>query len=279
VVVGGGHTLALYRCTPAAEGPPFGGRDLGRRASFTGERAIPGAAQAAEVASRVGAQVRARWSAFPTRVRLGLGFLPVVVLGLGAFALFFGFTPASKAERLLEQGEPAAALAFISAQPTSGPALERIRARSLHALRRHGDELDVAFDAPTVAALVEDFARNERSTPHRELLGKVDPELFGDLFDENEPSWTSWGALRAADLLHDGKPLDRVDAYAAFLGDEDCTTRAVAARRLGELGDDDAVTALERLAALPKEAAFLGEKNCGQDEARAAVKKLGGKKK
>jgi serine/threonine-protein kinase len=219
-------------------------------------------------------------------MRLGLGYIPVVLLGLGAFALFFGFTPASKAKRLLEQGEPAAALAFISAQPTTGPALERIRARSLHALRRHGDELDVverlepgAFDAPTVAALVEDFARNERSTPHRELLGKVDPELFGDLFDADEPSWTAWGALRAADLLHDGGPLDRVEGYAAFLGDEDCTTRAVAARRLGELGDDDAVPALERLAALPKEAAFLGEKNCGQDEARAAVKKLGGKKK
>ncbi len=70
--------------------------------------------------------------------------------------------------------------------------------------------------------------------------------------------------------------MDLVDAYIAALESKDCGIRGAAAERLGGLGDTDAVPALERVVAQPKEKAILGlgSKDCGHAKAAVALEKL-----
>lgn len=62
--------------------------------------------------------------------------------------------------------------------------------------------------------------------------------------------------------------------YLASLEDPSCEPRGIAARRLGDVGDERVTAALERLKAVPRQRSFIFEESCGQSEAAQALKKL-----
>jgi serine/threonine-protein kinase len=338
-----GGQLRLYRCKPAAEGAPFGGRDRPARAPF-GQRLAPllarartGCARAAGRArhaagalgraglrlwgvarvrggeglgraaalSRAGAvrlragaarlragagegwaRLRARAAdrvaAMPPRTRLwaggGAALALLLVLALASWQLSAG----ARARRLLEGGQPAEALAVLDAavRRGAGPAAHVLRARALHALGRHREELaelrgltpaeQAAVDAEALTALAEDFGRGERNAALRELLvslpaGAVDEALL-ELAAEEEPSLRQWGALRFLDGA--GRTLGDLslpERYVRALDMSECPVRSAAARRLGELGDLKALAPLTRLAEA---------RGCGREEAAAALRAL-----
>ena len=88
------------------------------------------------------------------------------------------------------------------------------------------------------------------------------------------PSSRQWGALRYLDTSGRAKGLKLPERYAASLKSKDCSVRARAAVRLGELGDGEVIPALRELSETPKERVEGQQKNCGQDEAGEAIRTL-----
>jgi serine/threonine-protein kinase len=278
-----GEPLQLYRSKRAAEGPPFGGRDLGSAA--TEKRPLipvkPSLAALREKASSLTTGSRRLKS---------MGVATGVLLLIGVGLWIRNQSPALQARRLLDAGKPAEAIKRLDAVPAEDrkkPRLRQVRALALHALNRHEEEHDVltALDAEArkdvearvLDGLAEDFGRDEGDKGLRKLLGALPKTGLHEHFEELAESHYSpkqWGALRYLESAQDTEGLDLVELYSAALASEDCGVRAKAARRLGALGDTDAVSALAQLAEKPKEKQLLGSKNCGQDEAEAALQTL-----
>jgi serine/threonine-protein kinase len=278
-----GEPLQLYRSKRAAEGPPFGGRDLGSAATEK-RPLLPGKPSLAVLRQRASALTS------DSRKLKALGVATGVLLLIGVGLWIRDQSPALQARRLLDEGKPAEALKRIDAAPAEDrktPELRQVRALALHALNRHDEEHDVLtaldaearkdMDARVLDGLAEDFGRDEGDKGLRKLLGSLPRERLHEHFEElaeSRYSPTQWGALRYLESAQDTEGLDLVELYSAALASEDCGVRAKAARRLGALGDADAVPALEQLAKKPKEKQLLGTKNCGQDEAEAALQIL-----
>ncbi len=278
-----GEPLQLYRSKRAAEGPPFGGRDLGSAA--TEKRPLlpvkPSLSELRQLASSLTSG---------SRKLKTLGVAKAVLLLIGVGLWIRNQSPALQARRLLDDGKPAEALKRIDAVPAEDrktPKLRQVRALTLHALNRHEEEHDVlaALDAEArkdvearvLDGLAEDFGRDEGDKGLRKLLGSLPKEGLHEHFEEltERPySQKQWGALRYLESAQDTEGLDLVELYSAALASEDCGVRAKAARRLGALGDTDAVSALTQLAGKPREKQLIGSKNCGQDEAAAALQTL-----
>lgn len=230
----------------------------------------------------------------PVRRRKGrLGGVSLTVgllLAAGVGLWLWGRSAERQARRMLEAGKPAEAIRRIdaaSAADRKAPALRELRARALHGLKKHDDEHEVLLGLPaghrkelaeqTLAGLAEDFGADESDKALRKLLGSLPKEELHDHFEalaESPASAKQWGALRYLEASQDTEGLDLVELYTAALSLEDCEVRAKAARRLGALGDADAVPALQQLAERPKDTEPLGPKNCGQDEATAALQTL-----
>lgn len=261
------------------------------------EETSPGARQAPRVEPVVGG-AKAAWGRLAAR--LGLKPRQLLVAGAAGALLLSGGalltvshyrSPVVQARALLADGKPREALKRLQTVPAEkarkDAAHQRVRARAHHALGEHGDEhailerLDeegrAGVETEVLDGLAEDFAATgDRSL--RKLLGTFEKakvkRRFKELAEAEEASLRQWGALRYLVLEKSTDGLNLRRAYSTALTSKLCAVRARAARELAELGDADAIPALTKLAELPKEKGFISAKNCGQDEAAAAIRKL-----
>jgi serine/threonine protein kinase, bacterial len=288
-----GEPLRLHRCLRAPEGPPFGGRDvLPERPALTGllaSQLLPvvrpvrqALGQALEQATPVATLARAH----PLRA-LGVGLGVALVLGLVAYQVARWRNPLSQAWGRVEEGRSAEALARLaelSEEEQQAAALRRVRAAALHAVDQHEEEEKVLaglgeaglreVEDRVLEGLAEDFAQREGDKGLRKVLANVPRERLWTHFAKlaaEAYSPRQWGALRYLDAEQATEGLELVELYAQSLESTDCTVRARAARRLGALGNAEALPALEKLGQEPRE---KGAKSCGHDEARAALRTL-----
>jgi serine/threonine-protein kinase len=303
--------LQLYRVQRAAEGPPFGARfsgegsaaaklsswlDKAQRALAplaTRAKALPVSRRLAELrtAPRVPLKERLRGAlSSPRRVAMLAG--AVVVLGGGVAWVVHRSDPAVRAMALLEEGRKDEALARLKQASEKAQAearWQRARAAAYHAQgiheREHGmlsalapagreDVEDLLLDG-----LAEDYGRGEGGSLLRQVLDGLPKDRVRGYFEdlaEEEYSLRQWGALRYLEYAKAADDVDLVDAYITALESKECGIRSAAAERLGGLGDSDAVSALERVLAQPKEKGPLGigSRDCGHAKAAAALEKL-----
>ncbi|QSQ12976.1 protein kinase domain-containing protein [Myxococcus landrumensis] len=298
--------LQLYRCLRAAEGPPFGGRLEKQSAlavrlapalrktsvamdsfkerlrAFSLKDALRSSVDPARMKQRV-ARTVAFARAKPKQAAAMFGAL-VLMAGGVAWVVHRG-SPAVHAMSLLKDGNKTEALAVLNAtsnEEQKQAPVRRALAATHHALGNHDKErvLLATLDAEGRAAvedsvldgLAEDFGRGDTEDLAR-LLGTFPKERIRPHFldrVEEDFSPTQWGALRYLDAVKATEGIDLVVAYTKALDGKDCGVRRVAARRLGQLGNMDAVPALVRLAELTSSKSG----DCGQDEANRAIQKL-----
>ena len=220
---------------------------------------------------------RSRWR-MPALI--GLGLLAAAV----AFLLLRGgHSGLDEAAAQLDGGKGREALVTLERLEKSGtPASEvaGLRAAALHAVRDHATELKVllasrgassVIDRRTLTGVAEDLAREGGEGPRNDFLDGLDAGRSTAVLRAIAESGTteaSWGALRYLEREHRTETLDLVGAYRAWLDGTDCPARVAAARRLGELGRPEAVSALQK--ARKKRMPHA----CGQDEIAEALKVL-----
>ncbi|HEY0882132.1 MAG TPA: serine/threonine-protein kinase [Archangium sp.] len=195
-------------------------------------------------------------------------------------------TSIERAEAELRENKPAEALTTIDAVlPDSKglyPVLLSLKVGALHELGREEDARALVRQSPyqslfparpaALEFLVEGYAASEVDAEIVEWLALVPPSLADETlaaFAREAPSPRQWGALRYLDAAGRTSELSLPERYAASLASTDCSVRARAAKRLGELGDVEVIPALRELSETPKD-----EKNCGQDEAGEAIRTL-----
>jgi serine/threonine-protein kinase len=309
---GRGEQLQLYRVLRVAEGPPYGERFAVKQGLALSARLAPVGRTVVDGAQRVQALVvpkaKAAWSLVLPKARavwaklaawlkghpkhlLVVGTASALVLSGGAALALHQRSPVTRARALLAEGKPAEALKHLQSVPAEeakgDAALQRVRARALHAQGQHEAEHSVLAalkddgradaESEVLDALAEDFGEDEGDRGLRRLLGAFPKDTLRDHFEdlaEDDASPKQWGALRYLVSEKHTQGLDLPEAYATALASKSCTVRAKAARELAELGDADAVPALTKLAELPREKGVIGSKNCGQDEAAAAIQAL-----
>ncbi|NTX11784.1 protein kinase [Myxococcus sp. CA056] len=210
----------------------------------------------------------------------------VVLLGGGVALVVHLNSPAVRAMSLLKAGKSNEALALLNAtsnEEQKQPSVRRALAATHHALRNHDKErvllatLDVdgraEVEDSVLDGLAEDFGRGDIDEPVRKLLATLPKERVRPHFEslvEDEYSLKQWGALRYLDSSELADEVDLVVAYSKALEAKECGVRRAAAKRLGVLGNTDAVPALIRLAELGSTKGG----DCGQDEANRAIQKL-----
>ncbi len=246
-----------------------------------------------EAAKKVPQLAKAAGQAFLRLDRRWRQALVVSALLLLAAPAVYGMlprTPAARAQELLENGRPDEALPVIDAALLTAtgeaPELHAMKAAALHLMQRHEDERQVLVEHKFQAlysahpllleALAEDFAEAEDDVLLREFMAAVPEKALEAKFVElaaGPLSKKQWGALRYLDVSGLAPHVDRVSLYASSLMSVSCEVRAAAAKRLGEIGDDDAIGDLRRLSETPKED-WAGGRNCGQDEAAEAIRQL-----
>ncbi len=190
------------------------------------------------------------------------------------------------ARRLIERRQPAQALELIGKTQrklsSPDPELTALKVAGLHLSEQHAEEATVfksltgasaALDPLVLSGLVEDFAKKEEPSLRAllEALPKQPTQKLLEEFARGPLSTRQWGALRYLDLTDAHGGLSLVEEYAASLESSDCGARKTAVRRLAQLMDDAAEPALDRLRDAPRDG---WEKNCGQDEAQAALQTL-----
>ena len=212
-------------------------------------------------------------------VRLGAGLAALAVLA-GIVLWSLGPPRAlARARAQIASGRAEEALATLGQQgrgPLS-PDAEALRAAALHALKDHDQELvalqlgqrsDEALDPLVLAGVSEDLMHGRGEAARKEWLAGLDPVRLTAALKSVASSGTtdaSWGALR---YLDSEKRLDAGELSALYLGwleQKECAPRAAAARRLAELGQADAVPALQR-------ARRKARAGCGLEEMSAALR-------
>jgi serine/threonine-protein kinase len=291
--------LRLYRCTPAAEGPPFGGRDARVREGgpidaqalmAVAEKKLGGVVRhGGERIARarvLGLKLLGTIRASTRQQRLAAAGLLVLVIAVGGALALRRSGPAQQARRSLEAGQPQSALRLLEplCKPACKPEVRALQAAALHDLKRHREEhaslailspAELADEPLAVTRLAEDFARNERDAQVRGLLSGASSgsARLLERLASGSSSLAQFGALRFLDEAGLAEDLDVTELYVRALGEDDCRMRASAARRLGERGDAEAKPELLRLSGIPKKG-LLQTENCGQDEARDALRRL-----
>ncbi|XSF00169.1 protein kinase [Pseudomyxococcus flavus] len=275
--------LQLYRCQRASEGPPFGDRF----ASQSGKRNT-----LAPLLSRLQApKLPAGWTdVLRRRKREALMVAGAVVLVAGG-ATWLGLSndPGAKAFALLEDGKLDEALALLDGatdEEKELPSVKRARVAAHHAKGHHISERTAlnhieeaaleGVEEQILDGLAEDYGKEQLTVLERSLARLPKERVrarYEDLAEEPH-SLRQWGALRYLEFAKAAGGVDLVRAYSEALNAQDCGIRTQAANRLAALGDADAIPALERIVALPKEKGFLGGKDCGHDAAADAIKVL-----
>lgn len=247
--------LALYRCTAAPEGPPFGNRDIARikpnrvgevledTARFLRRRARRLGPGAEAVYRGVSGQVRP-WlylgldavRALPPRLRTGLALVVLTAAGFG-LVIWLSETPNGRARALLAKGEADSALTMLDPalkDSVASPEVRRTRAAIHHAQGQHAKELALlkapevsrgaAADSLVLRGVLEDLGAAEDDGAETLMKGYL-------LTLEHKPlqvrtrAWAvdpalaqkNWGALRYEDLITDLEPAELGPAYARWL--------------------------------------------------------------
>jgi serine/threonine protein kinase len=200
---------------------------------------------------------------------------------------FWPPTPVERAEEELAKGKPAEALTTIDASLPDAkgtyPTLLSLKVAALHELDREDDARALLRQSPyqvlfparraIIEVLAEDYAAAESDPEVTEWLELMPPVLLDDTlvrFASEPPSARQWGALRYLDTMDRAGKLDLPERYAVSLQSKSCDVRALAALRLGALGDPDVIPALRELSESSKDEG----KNCGHDEAAEAIRAL-----
>jgi len=215
----------------------------------------------------------------PTKVKVLAGLAAVAVLVVTALITSWWREPARTARRLVDHGRGSEALQVLEDMGDAGVAwpMQTLRAAALHQVGRHDEEWrvmaavpeDQPLEAAAVEALADDFGHHEAPRLRKLMAALPRAQVLPPLqaLARAEPSWAQWGALRFVDVEYAGQGLPLVELYVRALGSRECTTRRVAAKRLGELRSAAAVKPLEALRAEKKK----GDADCGQDAATAAL--------
>ncbi|MCI0670489.1 MAG: serine/threonine protein kinase [Myxococcaceae bacterium] len=257
-------------------------RDGTHLANFRIYAATPLATARAAFSARL-ATARAAFSALPPRTRLAWLTGAALALLVTVAATTLKQSTATRVQQMLETKQLDEALSLLDAElrAGAGPWARTLKAQVLHAKGRHREELSELLgltdeerqeiDAEVLRALAEDFGRAERSAALSELLttlpARTVDNTFGELARE-EPSLRQWGALLFLEGTGRAVTLDLADLYVRALDMKECHVRAAAARRLGELGDADAVAPLTRMRD------EKSKRPCGQEEAAVALRTL-----
>ena len=277
--VAGNSDFPLYRCTPSAQGAPFGGADLKAHASWGANALVlRGKTLALALVQRV--------SRVDRRLRLAAA-LVIVALLLASWLMSARDPTLAQAAHDLDDAQPGAALELLDASKRrSEPAYRLLKAEALHQSKRHRDEWDLVKAVPAdgleslrragLVALLEDFVKSDRDEVLRGVLSKVQRSQLHEMkrLAAGPVSTAQWGAAHYLDLAR-VPGADLVSYFVISLESSDCEVCAQAATRLGELGDTRAIEPLERLKrAARKQKVLFFSTSCGQDEAAAALEKL-----
>ena len=218
-----------------------------------------------------------------------------VLLAVG-FTVWWNERPAAQARVLLEERRPEAARDSLAEAIRRNPADARLRVLQGRALHRIEGQVAAELDAYAAAleldaralddAALGDVAADLSQEPRiaeraAQLLARVGAAAVPAVVSATR---TGSGAarLRALELAHEmgaEDRVDRVEAYGALLGDDDCEVRRAAARRLGEIGSLAAVPRLSEVARETRRMTPLfGQAQqvpaCGADEAALAIRKI-----
>ncbi len=249
-------------------------------AKTVGQRTWEGARHMGRVALRL--DRRTRWSLLCTALAVSL--IPV------AWAAW-PRTPEEDALALLEKGDAEDALQVVDAAlprfPNDVPRLLPLKVAALHQLGRFEEAREVVratpyqalFTAPrplleTLAEASADFELDPELNSWLHLIPARELDSVFVQLAKGPLSRKQWGALRWLDGSGRASDLDLVSRYVATLSSPTCTVRARAARRLGELGDKKAISALRELSETPKDDGPGGTVGCGQDDAADAIRRL-----
>ena len=127
------------------------------------------------------------------------------------------------------------------------------------------------LDRRALTGVAEDLSREGGEGPRSDFLDRLEAGRSTAVLKSIAESGTSqaaWGALQYLEQQHRTETLDLVGVYGKWLEGTDCQVRGMAARRLGELGRPEAVSALQK--ARKKKMPH----GCGQDEIAEALKAL-----
>jgi predicted Ser/Thr protein kinase len=223
------------------------------------------------------------------RRRSGLWLTLAAVTLLIAAGLAWWNAPALKVRRLIEAGRGSEALQVIDdvAEDRRTWPLKMLKAAALHQVNRHDDEVELMRGVPEAEAmeplalegLAEDFARKE-TVSLRKLMASFPKQSALPALQalaQGEPGKAQWGALRFVDQEYAGQGLPLVALYIRALESNECRLRAIAAKRLGELRNAEAVEPLKKLKDVPKKklgGLLGGEEDCGHGAAVVALKQL-----
>jgi serine/threonine-protein kinase len=173
------------------------------------------------------------------------------------------------------------------------PRLRVMQARALHhipgqasaALDAYAAAFDLdprALDAAAYADMAQDLSQDRKLAERAaHLLARAGSPAVPAVVAaaQSGPGVARLRALELARELGAEDRLDRVAAWSALLGDDDCDVRRAAARRLGDLGARAALPRLRELAAQTRSIrGLLGLPQsvpaCGAAEAEAAVRRI-----
>lgn len=256
--------------------------------TLTAGRVQTNVGQGARILAKLTRQLDARWKRSLIATAVVVFLLPFV----------WAFWPASlveRVERLVVEDKTSEAIELIDESLPSArgdtPMLLALKAATLHKAGRREAERSLLSAQPyqslhaahplLLEALAEDFSEAETDPGLKELLAVVPAKRLTPAFvgyAKGPLSARQWGALRWLDSTSTGQKLDFVGRYSASLQSKSCRVRQLAANRLADLGDVDAVSALRDLSELPKDEGPSGPVNCGQDEAADAIRQLKKKK-
>ncbi|MFN7130714.1 MAG: protein kinase domain-containing protein [Myxococcales bacterium] len=285
------HAVRLYRVKPASDaGPPFAGVALKR----LGRLPNPLAAQRRRerlLRARRRLDDAAAFLRRHPRASAGSAAAAVAVLLAIALAVPRLSGPVARAERLLEQKQPKAALVELANALESAPAgaspkalapLKALQGRAqfatgeydaCYASFKEAAELDPAtLREPELRVMVDllDLDRFKKREELVELLatrvGRRAEEPVRGLVFSKRPR-TRNDALEVLEKIGRARDADRFAVVSADLAEKkvDCGYRKLAAKRLEMIGDEASVKLLQQLAS---------ERGCGQPEAQEALRRM-----
>ncbi|HET9598724.1 MAG TPA: serine/threonine-protein kinase [Anaeromyxobacteraceae bacterium] len=164
-------------------------------------------------------------------------------------------------------------------------ALHRIPGQASAALDAYAAAFDLdprTLDGPAYADVAQDLSQDRKLAERAaHLLARAGAPAVPAVVAAAQ-SGPGVARLRALDLAREmgaEERLDRVAAYVALLGDDDCDVRRAAARRLGDLGARAALPRLRELAAQTRSIrGLLGLPQsvpaCAAAEAEAAIRRI-----
>jgi len=233
------------------------------------------------------------------RPALTYAALAVVLLAAGGWlvvSIRHGRIP-FEARQLLELGKLAEARELLRAELAHAPEKAELQLLLGHALHATPGQAEAAIEAyakahelgalddEAIANLVTHLGDADRAASDRasHLLVRIGERALPAILAATAggPGGRRLRALSLARDLGAEERVDRIAAYAALLKDPECEVRRAASRRLGEIGEPEALPALREAAKATREtkpAGLFGKAKrtplCGASDAAEAAKRI-----